>query len=256
MSSVRRPSLRRRLANPKAADARTGATRPALAFTSSRIIHFRSALNHALLPPLRASTLRQPGFVRYLSPNVTHRTRTQQPGLGDFVHVRKGFITGANTVFVLDNVKIPEGEGEIYMPYLPDRDMRRYAVPEHTSKARDSLKLLRGPRILLVEIRDVPNATMPGHNRVTTANDAPGYRFGNLQRRLDGCVGHMINVDDHALFHHCLNGVLAQRGQSTRRPNIHVALGIRVTGASARAIRRSWRRRSAGWRREPCGDPK
>src|ERR1700682_6653196 len=72
MSSVRRPSLRRRLANPKAADARTGATRPALAFTSSRIIHFRSALNHALLPPLRASTLRQPGFVRYLSPNVTH----------------------------------------------------------------------------------------------------------------------------------------------------------------------------------------
>ena len=64
---------------------------------------------------------------------------------------------------------------------------------------------------------------MPGHNRVTTANDAPGYPFGNLQRRLDGRVGHMTNVDDHALFHHCLNGVLAQRGQSTRRPNIHVA---------------------------------
>ena len=56
------------------------------------------------------------------------------PKLGEFVFVRKGFITGANDIFVINKLAIPEGEEMIYRPFLSDREMRRYSVPRTVSR--------------------------------------------------------------------------------------------------------------------------
>ncbi|MBE3064072.1 MAG: hypothetical protein IMZ69_03530, partial [Spirochaetes bacterium] len=53
--------------------------------------------------------------------------------LTDFLVIREGFITGADEVFVREGASVPEGEGKIYVPYLPDRGMRRYDLPRSTA---------------------------------------------------------------------------------------------------------------------------
>jgi len=56
------------------------------------------------------------------------------PKLSEFLDVRLGFITGADKVFVLPASSIPKGEREIFVPYLPDREMEAYTVPARTDK--------------------------------------------------------------------------------------------------------------------------
>ena len=56
------------------------------------------------------------------------------PKIGDFLDVSLGFVTSADPVFIRTLKDIPKKEKEIYIPYLPDREMMSYAVPEETGK--------------------------------------------------------------------------------------------------------------------------
>ena len=56
------------------------------------------------------------------------------PRLGKFLHVREGFISGRDDVFIVPAERVPVGEAAIYAPYLPDRMMRTYSVPDETSQ--------------------------------------------------------------------------------------------------------------------------
>ena len=54
--------------------------------------------------------------------------------LNDFAVVRAGVITGADDVFIVDAHKVPEGEEEIYAPYMPDTSIGQYVLPHETGK--------------------------------------------------------------------------------------------------------------------------
>ena len=56
------------------------------------------------------------------------------PPLGTFVAIRQGFITGKDKVFIRDQTDVPEAERSAYAPYLSDREMRRYQVPQETGR--------------------------------------------------------------------------------------------------------------------------
>jgi len=52
--------------------------------------------------------------------------------LQEFLWIREGFVTGADEVFIVSGDTIPDGEESVYAPYLPDRDMQRFCVPDST----------------------------------------------------------------------------------------------------------------------------
>lgn len=54
--------------------------------------------------------------------------------LEEFLQIREGFISGADDIFIRSHNDIPEGEEEIYVPYLSDREMKSYKVPTRTSR--------------------------------------------------------------------------------------------------------------------------
>lgn len=56
------------------------------------------------------------------------------PTLGEFLHVREGFITGMDDVFIRERGEVPDGEEAIYVPYLSDREMREYSTPGKTKR--------------------------------------------------------------------------------------------------------------------------
>jgi len=56
------------------------------------------------------------------------------PSLDNFLNIRVGFSTGASSIFIRDVSDIPKDEKEVYIPYLQDREMRRYSVPNQTEK--------------------------------------------------------------------------------------------------------------------------
>lgn len=57
---------------------------------------------------------------------------SQFPTLDNFLYVRAGFISGADEIFILDSKDVPKGEENLYVSYLPDRDMTSYTVPNNT----------------------------------------------------------------------------------------------------------------------------
>jgi methylase of polypeptide subunit release factors len=57
----------------------------------------------------------------------------QLPVIDDFMHVREGFVSGADGVFIIRAEQIPPREKAIYVPYLPDQEMKLYTVPDETS---------------------------------------------------------------------------------------------------------------------------
>lgn len=61
------------------------------------------------------------------------RRLARSPVVGDFLHVRAGFISGADDVFIIPREQVPDGEEAVFVPYLRDREMRLYAVPAETS---------------------------------------------------------------------------------------------------------------------------
>jgi type I restriction-modification system DNA methylase subunit len=51
------------------------------------------------------------------------------PTLGSIVTIRQGFVTGCDDVFIRRTRDVPKDERRVYIPYLRDRDMRRYEDP-------------------------------------------------------------------------------------------------------------------------------
>ncbi len=56
------------------------------------------------------------------------------PTIGDFFHVRQGFISGADDIFIISADQIPKGEEALFVPFLHDREMKPYTVPLKTSR--------------------------------------------------------------------------------------------------------------------------
>ncbi len=56
------------------------------------------------------------------------------PRLNDVAMVRQGAITGADEVFVVDSEDVPPGEEALYRPFLPDRMIGRFVLPEETGR--------------------------------------------------------------------------------------------------------------------------
>ena len=52
------------------------------------------------------------------------------PTIENFLNVREGFISGADDIFIVSAEELPRGEESLFVPFLPDREMRLYAVPE------------------------------------------------------------------------------------------------------------------------------
>jgi hypothetical protein len=48
--------------------------------------------------------------------------------------VAQGFVTGLDTVFIRSREPVPRGEENIYLEYLPDRQITRYSVPRRTAE--------------------------------------------------------------------------------------------------------------------------
>ncbi len=70
-----------------------------------------------------------------LPPTESSITRKfeELPTIGDFLDVHVGFISGADDVFIIPAEILPKGEESLFIPFLPDKEMRLYTVPEKTS---------------------------------------------------------------------------------------------------------------------------
>jgi type I restriction-modification system DNA methylase subunit len=83
--------------------------------------------------PVEQTTFQRPEWMLLPPTEASIRRKLSQlPTLADFLHVRQGFITGADKVFILPKARVPHGEEELYVPVLPDREMETYRVPEST----------------------------------------------------------------------------------------------------------------------------
>jgi hypothetical protein len=103
------------------------------------------------------------------------------PKLEDFMFVRKGFITGRNRVFIRNRGLVPPGEQEIYRPYLSDREMLRYAVPDETAKVI-FYPFVEGRRILKDELVErFPRTWEHLTEYEETLKDRPSVIAGNVQ---------------------------------------------------------------------------
>jgi hypothetical protein len=52
--------------------------------------------------------------------------------LGVVAVLRQGIVTGADDIFILQSKDVPEGEDDVYIPLLADREMEAFTVPEKT----------------------------------------------------------------------------------------------------------------------------
>ncbi len=66
--------------------------------------------------------------------SALRRRLNSLPRLDEFLFVREGVVTGANQVFIVPAAQIPGTELAVYVPFLPDREMGTYQVPEETDK--------------------------------------------------------------------------------------------------------------------------
>jgi hypothetical protein len=56
------------------------------------------------------------------------------PRIDKFLQIRQGFISGADTVFIVDSSEIPSEERAVFVPYLSDREMKPFSTPSRTSQ--------------------------------------------------------------------------------------------------------------------------
>lgn len=57
------------------------------------------------------------------------------PALEDFLEVRQGVVTGADSIFIIDSRAVPNDEPSLFIPLLDDREMEAYTVPKRTSQS-------------------------------------------------------------------------------------------------------------------------
>lgn len=62
------------------------------------------------------------------------RRLTAHPVVSEFLEIRQGFVTGSDDVFILPATSIPKGEKKIFAPYLHDREIDAYVVPNASDK--------------------------------------------------------------------------------------------------------------------------
>ncbi len=53
------------------------------------------------------------------------------PRLSSFLNVKQGFVTGADDVFIMPKSSVPKKERDLYIDYLPDRQILRYRIPNN-----------------------------------------------------------------------------------------------------------------------------
>ena len=56
------------------------------------------------------------------------------PRLNEVAKIRQGAITGADSVFIVDSEEVPAGEEDVFRPFLQDRQMGRYVLPEESGQ--------------------------------------------------------------------------------------------------------------------------
>lgn len=54
--------------------------------------------------------------------------------LDDFLRIREGFVSGADDVFIVDRDTYDTLDKEIFIPFLPDKEMKLYSTPTQTDK--------------------------------------------------------------------------------------------------------------------------
>jgi hypothetical protein len=57
------------------------------------------------------------------------------PRLSNYARAMQGFVTGADDVFIVDRAQVPPGEYEAYMPYLADKLIGRFQLPNEVDQA-------------------------------------------------------------------------------------------------------------------------
>jgi len=56
------------------------------------------------------------------------------PKLSSFAKAVQGFVSGADSIFIRNVEDVPEEEREVYLPFLPDRAIERFNVPENPTE--------------------------------------------------------------------------------------------------------------------------
>ena len=56
------------------------------------------------------------------------------PRLEKFMHIRQGFVSGADKVFIVSESTKSELENDLFVPYLSDREMQSYTTPPKTGR--------------------------------------------------------------------------------------------------------------------------
>ncbi|MEG3088148.1 Eco57I restriction-modification methylase domain-containing protein [Sphingomonas sp. PB4P5] len=51
------------------------------------------------------------------------------PKLGEYLDIFQGFVTGADDVFIIPKMDVADGEIEIFLDYMPDRQIGRFSLP-------------------------------------------------------------------------------------------------------------------------------
>ena len=72
-------------------------------------------------------------IIAHPSEVAIRRKLESSPTMDAFLEIKQGFISGKDKVFIVGADKLPKGERKIFAPFLPDREMSPYAVPERTS---------------------------------------------------------------------------------------------------------------------------
>jgi hypothetical protein len=57
------------------------------------------------------------------------------PVLEEFLELRQGVVTGADSIFIVDNKAVPSDEESLFVSLLRDREMEAYTVPRRTSQS-------------------------------------------------------------------------------------------------------------------------
>jgi len=55
--------------------------------------------------------------------------------ISEYLNVMQGFVSGADSIFILPKKLVPEGEEAIYVDYLPDKSIYRYRLPQRPTDA-------------------------------------------------------------------------------------------------------------------------
>ncbi|MGJ1265346.1 HsdM family class I SAM-dependent methyltransferase [Sphingobacterium spiritivorum] len=93
----------------------------------------------------------------YILPNSEMRIESKfqkfKP-LQNFLEIRQGFVTGNDDIFLIDKERIPNGEEDLYVPYLPDKKMLRYTLPNLESEKYLFYPFIRNRKIEFSEIEN------------------------------------------------------------------------------------------------------